>query len=83
MTMSAEHRSKFAAFHRQKWRLQISGIFFELDEKLQTNKQTTNKSIFKDLFFIFVLMIQKFVTSAIGIKTNQTQLHVLFTFFFT
>ena len=37
MAMSVEHRSKFAALHRQWWRLHMSEII-EWDEK--TNKAT-------------------------------------------
>ena len=39
MAMSAQHRQKFAAFHRQWWRLHMSAKILELDEKPQTDKQ--------------------------------------------
>ena len=41
MAMSAEHRSKFAALHRQWWRLHVSETFSS-EKKTKTNKQ--NKS---------------------------------------
>ena len=40
MAVSAEHRSKFEAFHRLWWRLHISEKFSNGTEKTQTNKQT-------------------------------------------
>ena len=42
MAMIAEHRSKFAALHRQWWRLHMSEKFSSETNK-QTNKQTNNK----------------------------------------
>ena len=44
MAMSAEHRSKFAALHRQWWRLHMSEKFANgtINPK-QTNKQTKNQ----------------------------------------
>ena len=40
MTMSAEHRSKFAVLHRQWWSLQICEIFASGTKKTTTNKYT-------------------------------------------
>ena len=41
MTMSAEHGSKFAALHRQWWRLHMSEIFSSgIKKTKQINKQT-------------------------------------------
>ena len=40
MFISDEQKSKFAALHRQWWRLQMSWkIILEWEENLQTNKQ--------------------------------------------
>ena len=44
MAMSAEHRSKFAAFHRLWWRLHINENFSNGTEKSQTNKQTNKQN---------------------------------------
>ena len=43
MTMSAEYRSKFAALHRQWWRLHMSEKILEWDNKPKTNKQNKTK----------------------------------------
>ena len=42
MAMSAEHRSKFAALHRQWWRLHMSVKFSSgTNQKQNTNSRTT------------------------------------------
>ena len=45
MVISAEHRSKFAALHRQWWRLQISEQFLRGTQNPKTNKQTNKQVI--------------------------------------
>ena len=42
MAMSAEQRSKYAALHRQWWRLQV----LKWDDKPQANKQINNRILF-------------------------------------
>ena len=50
MAISAEHRSKFAALHRQWWRLQMSEKFTSGTKKKPSKKQT-NKQL-KPLSFL-------------------------------
>ena len=44
MAVSAQHRSKFAALHRQWWRLHMSKKFSSGTETLKKNKQTNKQT---------------------------------------
>ena len=61
MAMSAEHRSKFAALHRQGWRLYMSEKFVSgTKNPKQINKQTSEAYLGKRNvnFFIFQFVMQ-------------------------
>ena len=61
MAMSAEHRSKFAALHRQGWRLHMSENFVSgTKNPKQINKQTSEACLGKRNvnFFIFQFAMQ-------------------------
>ena len=49
MALSAEHRSKFAALHRNWWRLHTSEKFSSGTKNPQTNKQTNKQNKTKPL----------------------------------
>ena len=50
MAMSAVHRSKFAALHRQWWRLQMSEKFSSGTKNYkQTNKQTNKQNSYIEI----------------------------------
>ena len=55
MAMSVEHRSKFAALHRQWWRLHISEKFSSW--KINSNK--TNKIVTNTLIIVYKILIDK------------------------
>ena len=54
MAMSAEHRSKFAAYYRQWWRLHMSEKFSNgTKTPKQTNKQTNSATLY--LYYLHIL----------------------------
>ena len=56
MAMSAKHRSKFTAFHRQWWRLHMSEKFLSgTKNHKQTIKQTNNESVISEILFDDIL----------------------------
>ena len=58
MAITAEHMSKFAALHRQRWLLQMSEKLSSGTKNSKQKKKTTNKQINLRLPFHFQQRVQ-------------------------